>query len=69
MDLMATVKVNRQILKLISSKHDQFFPGAYSSHEARYYAKLNRDTIQAEEALKHGGLAMPPEEDVEAREH
>jgi len=69
MDLIATVKINRQILKLISSKYDQFFPGAYGSQEARYFAKLKRDTIQAEEALKHGGLSLPPDEDAEVGDH
>jgi len=67
-DLQATVKINRQILKLIASKHGQFFQGACSSAEARYYQRLKRDTIQGEEALKHGGLALPPDEDVEAGE-
>jgi len=66
MDLMATVKINRQILKLIRAKYDEFFPGAYSSGEAHYYQRLKRDTIQAEEALKHGGLSLPPDEDAEA---
>lgn len=62
MDLSKTVLVNRQILKSIRSKHDEFFPGAYSTPESRYYRMLKRDTEQAEAALKHGGLAVPEEE-------
>lgn len=62
MDLSETVTVNRQILKLIRSKHDEFFPAAYLTPEARYYKMIERDSIHAVQALKHGGLAMPPEE-------
>lgn len=63
MDLQQAVKINRQILRLMQSKYDQFFPGAYNTPEARYYKLLERDTFQAEEALKHGGLTLLPDED------
>lgn len=62
MDLVDTVKVNRQIMKLIVSKYLELFPAAYNTPESRYYHTLERDTIQAERALKAGGLALKPEE-------
>jgi hypothetical protein len=49
-------------MNLIKSKYDQYFPSIYSTQEARYYRTLERDTNQAIQALKHGGLAVPPEE-------
>jgi hypothetical protein len=57
MDLKQTCKVNKQIMKLIESKYTELFPAAYNTPEARYYRMLERDTAQAEEALKHGGIA------------
>jgi hypothetical protein len=62
MNLHQQVRVNMQIMNLIKSKYDQYFPSIYSTQEARYYRTLERDTNQAIQALKHGGLAVPPEE-------
>jgi hypothetical protein len=62
MNLAETIKVNRQIMQLISSKYPELFPAAYNHLDARYYRALLRDTTHAEQAMKHGGLALPPEE-------
>lgn len=63
MDLLETITVNRQILKLIQSKYEELFPAAYNTPEARYYKMLHRDTIQAVTALKHGALPIPEAEE------
>jgi len=62
MDLQETIRINRAIMALIRQKYDQFFPGAYSTPESRYYTMLERDTIKAVSALKHGGIDVPPQE-------
>jgi hypothetical protein len=66
MNIAQTVKINRQIMKLIKSKYTELFPAAYSTTEARYYKLLRRHTDQAIEAMEHGGLALPPDTDQSA---
>jgi hypothetical protein len=61
MDLAETITVNRQIMKLIASKYPELFPAAYNNIDATYYKRLQRDTQHVEQAMRHGGLALPPE--------
>ena len=57
MNLPETLKVNRQIMALIESKHPD--PPYLWSHniEARYYEQLVLDTHKARQAMKAGGIA------------
>jgi hypothetical protein len=48
-------------MKLIASKYPELFPAAYNNIDATYYKRLQRDTQHAEQAMRHGGLALPPE--------
>ena len=50
-------------MHLIKSKYDELFPSGYNTYDANYFKRLNRDTTQAEDALQHGGLALPPDDE------
>jgi len=63
MNLQDTVLVNRKIMHLIKSKYDELFPSGYNNYDANYFKRLKRDTTQAEDALQHGGLALPPDDE------
>ena len=61
MDLKQTIITNRNILALIESKYPDPPSCWPQTPESRYYTKLLQDTQHAQEALRHGGLATPPD--------
>lgn len=57
MDLRETIYTNGEIMRLVRSKYDDVFPGAYNTPEARYYRILAQDSTRAQGALAHRGLS------------
>jgi hypothetical protein len=57
MDLPETVRVNRRILALIASKYTDPAWTIVNTMETRYYIRLHEETLRAEQALEHGGIA------------
>lgn len=48
MNLKATIKVNKEIMRLIVSKYPDIFPTGYSGPYFRYYKRLKKDVEEAE---------------------
>jgi len=57
MNLQQTIKINKLIMALISSKYPDISFVNNKSFEARYFVKLVEDTKVAQSALNHKGLA------------
>ncbi len=59
MNLKQTIKVNKEIMKLIRSKYTAEFPNGYNSPESRYYCRLERDIEGAEAYETSTGKTRP----------
>ena len=59
MDLVTTIRVNQQIVKLIKSKYpEETWPaGVAKNAEVKYYLQLEDDLAKAQSALVGGGIA------------
>ena len=48
MDLKITIKINKEIMRLIESKFPHSFPPSYPNPDAQYYKRLAEDVTKAE---------------------